>query len=271
MNDTDAGADLAGLFAARTKAHRLDATAPMSSVGELEEWLDDRGIVLVGGRSALPNAVEAIAGGPIDGSWWGHPEGSRIYRLLNELEEGSAGFIELALAEAKRTVIAPRLVPTVRALAGDPGRRARVLDNLKAPARKLYEALGDGGVVRSDDAELRSELGGNGLRAARMALESGLLARSTSLHTASGHHASVLESYGDRSTAEDGTEDWASAGLTQLLAVALGAAVVADRREVEKWFRFVEPDRERLAVAISQLDARSIDDAGHLWLVAPSH
>src|SRR2546425_11060288 len=39
------------------------------------------GIVLEGGRGPVPNLAEAVAGGPIRGSWWGHAQGKKIFLL----------------------------------------------------------------------------------------------------------------------------------------------------------------------------------------------
>ncbi|HXY43395.1 MAG TPA: hypothetical protein VEH29_04350 [Acidimicrobiales bacterium] len=55
----DAAQELEQLLVVRATAHRLNAGTPMASVLELEEWLGGRGIALVSGRSALPNATEA--------------------------------------------------------------------------------------------------------------------------------------------------------------------------------------------------------------------
>jgi len=38
------------------------------------------GIVLQAARGPVPSLAEAIAGGPIRGSWWGHPKGREIFR-----------------------------------------------------------------------------------------------------------------------------------------------------------------------------------------------
>jgi hypothetical protein len=230
----------------------------MTSVSELERWIDGRDIALVSGRSAIGNAAEAIAGRPIDGSWWGDPLGSVIFRLLNELEDGDGQYLDIVLAEGKRTLVSQRIAPVVLAVASDPERRRRVAGTLKEPAQRLLEVLADGGVVRSDDPGSA----GTGGRNARTALEAALLARSTSVHTVSGHHASVLESYGLSSPSAPEVRD----GLRELLEVALRAAVVAERAEAEKWFRFVEPDPLRRAAAVAALGASEIHAAGREWL-----
>lgn len=258
----DPSKELEHLLGARTRSHRLIGL-PMSSLGELEDWLAGLGVALVSGRGALPNAAEAIAGGPIEGSWWGHAEGSRIYRLLGELEEGASGYEELALVEGKRTLLAASLVPAAAALAADPGRRRRVVEGLKAPARRLLEALESKRVVRSDD----HGAAGKEARSARRALEAGLLARSRSVHTESGRHVSLLEPYGDE--APPGGAKETAAALSELLAAGLSACVVAERREIEGWFRFVEPDAGRRSDALDHLAPRTLAVDGRIWMTPP--
>jgi len=254
---TDAERQLERLIAVRATACRSGA-APMSSMTELVDWINDRRIVLVSGKSAIPNAAEAIAGRAIEGSWWGDPQGSLIFRLLSELEEEAPHYLDVPLVEGKHTLVSPRLAPVVSALASDPERRRRVVDTLKAPARELFEVLADGRTVRSDDGGH----GGKVARSTRTALESGLLARSTSVHTVSGHHAAVLEGYGQHPP-----EGAPPAGrLRELLETGLRSAVVAEKGGVEKWFRFVEPDRLRRSCAVSELGADEIHAAGRVWL-----
>ncbi|MGO8877525.1 MAG: hypothetical protein ACLQNG_17415 [Acidimicrobiales bacterium] len=261
MRAADPSEELERLLDARTTAHRL-AASPMSSLGELEDWLAGLRIALVSGRSALPSAAEAIAGCPIEGSWWGHPEGSRIYRLLNELEGGASGYADLALVEGKRTLLAASLLPVAAALAADAGRRRRVIEGLRAPARRLLDALASGRVVRSDDHD---DLGKDA-RSARRALEAGLLARSRSIHTASGRHVSLLEPYGDDGS--PGAATVAAEPLSELLAAGLSACVVAERREIDGWFRFVEPDAKRRSDALDHLATRTLARDGRIWLTS---
>ncbi|HXY43397.1 MAG TPA: hypothetical protein VEH29_04360 [Acidimicrobiales bacterium] len=116
--------------------------------------------------------------------------------------------------------------------------------------------------MRSDHPEFV----GKDRRAARIALEPGMLARSISFHTASGRHESILEPYGG-APASPGSHACAGLdALTALLGACLASAVVAPRDEVEKWLRFVEPDRRVRAGAAERLPARAIEVEGRAWL-----
>jgi hypothetical protein len=256
--------DLEHLLAERAEAYRL-GSAPISELSVLETWLEERGLALASGQSALPSAAEAIAGGPIAGSWWGHAEGPRIYRLLGELEAQSSGLIELSLVEGKRTLLSSRLTPLLEVVAADPGRRERVVAGLRPPARELLEHLDPRTALRSDDASFAT-WDNKSWRAARNALEAGLLARSSSIHTESGRHVSVLEAYPPPSSRRPRTARQTSSGLGELLAAALDACIVARQSEVVRWLRFVEPDRGRRSAALDGIGARPLVVAGQLWL-----
>ena len=58
-----------------------EAPSPMTPQAALA-FVEKHGVVLVSARSAVPPLVEAIAGAPIRGSWWAHPKGREIFRLI---------------------------------------------------------------------------------------------------------------------------------------------------------------------------------------------
>ena len=80
-------------------------------------FVREHGVVLVSARGPVPTLTEHIAGEPIRGSWWGHPEGKRIFAVLQAVSErpGRAG------VPAGRRQGHPRAPPPV---AGAGGRRA---------------------------------------------------------------------------------------------------------------------------------------------------
>ena len=50
-------------------------------------FVERHGIVLQAARGPVPNLAEAIAGGPVRGSWWGHPKGKEIFRAAKVIYE----------------------------------------------------------------------------------------------------------------------------------------------------------------------------------------
>ena len=74
------------------------------------------GIVLQAARGPVPSLAEAIAGGPIRGSWWGHPKGHEIFRVA-EAVGASPDVLVCKLVDGKVTYVHRRLWPALVALA----------------------------------------------------------------------------------------------------------------------------------------------------------
>src|SRR5437867_12928597 len=54
---------------------------------EAADFVKHHGVVLQAARGPVPSLAEAIAGGPIRGSWWGHPKGHDIYRATEAISD----------------------------------------------------------------------------------------------------------------------------------------------------------------------------------------
>ena len=50
-------------------------------------FVKKHGVVLAAAKGPVPSVAEAIAGGPIRGSWWGHSKGSEIFRALSAIDD----------------------------------------------------------------------------------------------------------------------------------------------------------------------------------------
>jgi hypothetical protein len=75
------------------------------------------GIVLESSRGEVPTFAEAVAGEPIQGSWWGHPKGHAIFWLTRAVRE-SPDVLVCRLVHVTRVPF-PRWVPdSVRSAAG---------------------------------------------------------------------------------------------------------------------------------------------------------
>ena len=79
-------------------------------------FVERHGIVLQAGRGPLPNLAEAIAGGRIRGSWWGHPKGKEIFNAVRAISE-SPDVLLCKLVEGKVTYVHRRLWPALIKLA----------------------------------------------------------------------------------------------------------------------------------------------------------
>jgi len=78
--------------------------------------LAERGMLLASARGPIPNVAEMIAGEPIKGSWWGHPDGHRIYNELNALDD-SPDVVRMRLIKGKITLVHRRVWPALARVA----------------------------------------------------------------------------------------------------------------------------------------------------------
>jgi len=81
-------------------------------------FVERHGVVLASARGKVPTLTEAIAGAPIKGSWWGHPEGKRIFAVLSAVQEHD-DILVCRLLSGKLTLVHRRLWPALAALAAE--------------------------------------------------------------------------------------------------------------------------------------------------------
>ena len=86
------------------------------SPSEALAFVERHGVVLQAARGPVPSLAEAIAGGPIRGSWWGHPKGREIFRLASAVSD-SADVLVCRLVDGKVTYVHRRLWPALVRLA----------------------------------------------------------------------------------------------------------------------------------------------------------
>ena len=72
--------------------------------------------MLQAARGPVPSLAEAIAGGPIRGSWWGHPKGREIFRVAEAVSE-RPDVLVCRLVDGKVTYVHRRLWPALVKLA----------------------------------------------------------------------------------------------------------------------------------------------------------
>ncbi|KAF0241440.1 MAG: hypothetical protein FD180_4440 [Planctomycetota bacterium] len=72
------------------------------------DFVRKHGIVLEAARGPVPRFAEAVAGGPIRGSWWGHAKGHAIFALTRVIRE-SKDVLVCRLVGGKITYVHRRL------------------------------------------------------------------------------------------------------------------------------------------------------------------
>lgn len=159
--------------------------------GLAQAWLEDYGLLLVA-DARLPSVTTLVTGERIRGSWWGHPESHAIFAVVEEME-GYEKALQTKLVSGKVTFVHRRLWP---ALAGaGSARDPWQLDGLSTAEEQLLQAVGEAGWVRTDELDRRAPLDLGTVREAAKRLETRLLVVSREIHTETGAHARVLESW----------------------------------------------------------------------------
>ena len=109
----------------------MDAHAALAFVRE-------HGVVLVSAKGPAPTLADAIAGEAIKGSWWGHPQGKRIFAVLEQVS-ADPDVLVCRLVEGKLTLVHSRLWPALAAAAPAlaPARLSRVTQQHTAGGRHV--------------------------------------------------------------------------------------------------------------------------------------
>lgn len=137
------------------------------------------GLLLVQDK-ALPNVVGILTGESLRTSWWGHPKGQLIFSVLSELTN-HPDVLFTKLLHRKDTLVHRSLWPAVLAVGS--ARDQWQMKGLPVDAKRLLERLRKGGgPVRGVGAPVKE-------------LERRLLVTTQEIHTESGRHEMVLESW----------------------------------------------------------------------------
>jgi hypothetical protein len=134
--------------------------------------------------AALPSVTGLVAGAPVRGSWWGHPQGRAMFAAATEVAE-HRDVTAVKLVNGKVTFVHRRLWPALLAVGAS--REPWQMDGLSAPARRLLERTSREGTLRTDETPAPKD--------AARELESRLLVHADQVHTERGAHARILESW----------------------------------------------------------------------------
>ena len=143
-------------------------------------WLRKRGI------ATLRELGDAVAGEPVRGSWWAHRAGKQIFAAASALDD-DPDVITTKLVAGRVTFVHRTRWPELFAEVDQ--RRRAGLAGLSAPARKLLALVEARGELRMDDPAAAA------LRKHRAELEKALLVHARQVHSETGNHIAVLESW----------------------------------------------------------------------------
>src|SRR5688500_18590386 len=141
--------------------------------------LSESGLLLTQDKQVL-NVVTLITGETLRGSWWSHAKGQEIFAVLSTLADHE-DVLFTKLLSGKVTLVHRRLWPAFLAVASE--REAWQLNGLSAEARRLLASVDASRTpVRSSGSVVKE-------------LEKRLLVHTQEVHTESGRHETVIQSW----------------------------------------------------------------------------
>lgn len=117
------------------------------TVEDALEYLKTHRVVTEVPAQGAHSLAEAVAGGPLQGSWREHAKGRRIYRLGRQLR-ARPDVLAVRLVEGRVAFVHPSLWPEVYRVVMEPTRRRGALAGLSPRARALLEVVERDGEVR---------------------------------------------------------------------------------------------------------------------------
>ncbi len=139
--------------------------------------------------SKLPSFVGLITGAPMQGSWWGHPEGRAIWRFLNDFV-ARRDVLATKLVSGKVTFVHRKLWPDLFVICTSKEKwQTEGLTRTEAVLLGMTEKAGE---ISTVDAKVKL---GRLVSAAALELERRLLVQSEQFHTTKGSHAKRLRSW----------------------------------------------------------------------------
>lgn len=188
---------------------------------EARDFLTARGLLLLS-DSTLPSLVSLVTGKGVNGTWWGHPQGNLIFNVASELED-DAKIITAKLLLKKVTFIQKKLWPALATVGVE--REAWQMAKLSPDAKRLLAAITKKGTLS----------GGGQPKAAKVALETRLLVHAQQVHTASGKHEMIYQTW-EHFALERGVKMLATAAAARAkLAAAAAAATGQDPAGLLPW------------------------------------
>ena len=91
-------------------------TAPSLTRSQVLTSMKHHGVMLESAHGPLPNLVELIAGEPVKGNWWSHPQSHKIFALTRAVRD-SPDVLTCRVVNGKVTLLHRRVWPALVRLA----------------------------------------------------------------------------------------------------------------------------------------------------------
>jgi hypothetical protein len=142
--------------------------------------------------SKLVSVTTLVVGKPVRGSWWGHPKGRDIFRVVCQVADHPDVAVT-KLISGKVTFVHRKLWPAL--IAVGTSRESWQMNGLSRKAENLLQLVDRNGEVRSDRLPASPKAKHSPWRAAVRELEERLLVYVEEFHSEIGAHARRLESW----------------------------------------------------------------------------
>lgn len=149
--------------------------------------LEQVGLLLVSG-SEIPDVRGLVTNRPSKGSWWADPAAQQIF-LINEKLEDHSDVMITKLVSGKVTFVHRQLWDYLFAVAA--ARDDWQLNRLSKEARSLLDKVDASGSIRTDKLTTKGKNKSGDVRE----LEQRLLIHSDQVHTETGAHAKIIETW----------------------------------------------------------------------------
>lgn len=135
--------------------HALHPATGCATPEQALDFIRHHGVVLVSARGSAPRLTEAIAGQPIKGSWWAHPQGRQIFAILSALAD-CGDVLTCRLVDGKLTLVHRRLWPALVRLSARfaPAQIAQVIQEHTASGKHVNTEIAFPGWVPVEVLEL---------------------------------------------------------------------------------------------------------------------
>jgi len=140
----------------------------------------------------LPSVCSIITGELMRGSWWSHPLAQTIFQVNQRLEDHPDVTIT-KLVSGKVTFVHRTVWPEVFSIGT--AREAWQMKELSAAAKSLLKEIDKKGVLRTDQIEVSKSTSKQKAGDVARELERKLLIHADQIHTESGAHAKILETW----------------------------------------------------------------------------
>jgi len=159
-----------------------------SEYRRVKKAIDKYGVLLLTDKH-LPSLVTLVANEPIKGSWWGHPKGNLIYNLAGDFEERE-DVLAVKFISGKITYIGKKYWDHLYSIGTS--HDDWQLKKTSVQAKNLLKKVNEAATLRADEVPRKttSEIG----KLAKE-LEKKLLIYTDDIHTESGKHMKVLQSW----------------------------------------------------------------------------